>query len=593
MASPPDNPLKRLIGEIHRRSLWQVLGIYLIASWAVLGGVDTLGGALGLPDWFMPVALALLVVGLPFVLATAFVQEGGPGREAKDVATSTADPPTGTSGLFTWRKTFVGGVLAFALLGFVGTGWILFGGGIGGASDAGDSPNIEQSVAVLPFDNMSGDPDNEYFSDGITEELLNALAQLPGIRVPARTSSFSFKGQNTAVREIAQALGVAHVLEGSVRRDETRVLITAQLSDAQTDTQLWSETFERELEDIFAIQREIASAIVAQLQITLSGEQEARLVAGGTESPEAYEAYLRGRYFWNQRTDEAIRSAITEFQRAIELDPNYAEAHSGLADCYLVWDGYGWTREDGDFRVILEQGVNLAERAVSLSPDLGMAHSSLAYGLYMIGEWESPEEEFARAIELNPGYATAHQWYASYLFATGRPIEGMPHTERAVGLDPVSPVISRRLGRDLRMVGRNEEAVEAFRETTALAPMWSSAWLTLGSALLASGEYDEGWEAWVTYARLANADVRAVREAHQAVIRYRETGEPQTLSEPPSTLQILALSGQADRLLERFEFRVRQGAYGRAAMNHVEWMRAVLGDDPRYQALLQEAGITW
>ena len=365
------------------------------------------------------------------------------------------------------------------------------------------------------------------------------------------------------------------------------------MSDAQTDTQLWSETFERELEDIFAIQREISSAIVAQLQITLSGEQEARLVAEGTESPEAYEAYLRGGYLWNQRTDETIRSAITEFQRAIELDPNYAEAHSGLADSYLVWDGYGWTPEDGDLRAIIEQGVNLAERAVSLSPDLGMAHASLAYGLYMIGEWESPEEEFARAIELNPGYATAHQWYASYLFATGRPIEGMPHTEWAVGLDPVSPAISRRLGRDLRMVGRNEEAVEAFRETTALAPVWSSAWHLLGGALLEGGEYDEGLEAWVTYARLANADVRAVREAHQAVIRYRETGEPQTLSEPPFTLQILALSGQADRLLETFEFRVRQGAYGRAAMNHVEWMRAVLGDDPRYQALLQEAGITW
>ena len=182
-------------------------------------------------------------------------------------------------------------------------------------------------LTILPFVNMSGDPDNEYLSDGITEELLNALAQLPGLRVPGRTSSFAFKGQNLTIQQIADTLNVAHVLEGSVRRSGETVLITAQLVDAQSDTHLWSDTFERELEDIFAIQREIALAIVD-------------------------EAYLRGRYFLNQRTSQSIRSANTEFQQAVDLDPQYAEVYSGLADSYLLLTNYGFLS-----RTNLEQGL--------------------------------------------------------------------------------------------------------------------------------------------------------------------------------------------------------------------------------------------
>ncbi len=257
-----DGPFKRFVREIHRRSLWQVLGIYLVTSWAVLSAVDTLGGALNLPEWFPSVASALLVVGLPIVLATAFLQEGGPGHDMGDVGVAgPTAPPSGTSFLFTWRNAFGGGVLAFALLGFVGTGWVLFGGGIGGGPGTGEATTRERSVAVLPFANMSGDSENEYFSDGITEELLNALTQLPDLRVPGRTSSFAFKDEGLTTQQIADTLDVAHVLGGSVRRDGERVLITAELIDARTDTRLWSDSFERELDDVFASQREIASAI--------------------------------------------------------------------------------------------------------------------------------------------------------------------------------------------------------------------------------------------------------------------------------------------------------------------------------------------
>ena len=412
MASPSDNPLKRLIGEIHRRSLWQVLGIYVVASWAVLQVVDTLGGALRLPDWIEPMALVLLIIGLPIVLATAFVQEGGPRREAKDAATPTGDAPAGAPGLFTWRNAFGGGVLAFALLGFVGTGWVLFGGGLGGGSDTADAPTIEQSVAVLPFVNMSGDPDNEYFSDGITEELLNALAQIPDLRVPGRTSSFAFKGQNLRNQQIADTLGVAHILEGSVRRSGETVVITARLVEAQNDTQLWSETFERELTDIFAIQREIAAAIADQLKVTLSGGVEASLAGQGTQNPEAHEAYLRGRHLWNQRTRESILASIGEFQRAVDLDPRYAEAWSGLADANLVFmHNHGGVGDVG----FIDEGFRFAERAVEIAPDLGMAHASLALAYNLTGAWADAQNGYERAVTLSPQYASAYHWYGQLL----------------------------------------------------------------------------------------------------------------------------------------------------------------------------------
>ena len=415
MSGPSDNPLKKLIGEIHRRSLWQVLGIYVVGGWIAFEVVQTLTEGLGLPTWFPALALVLLIVGLPIVLSTAFIQQGGPAQAPPPVSITTMDElyPVAVersmpSRIFTWKKAILGGVGAFVLLIGVGVGWVMFGDRTG--SSVVEAPtSIEQSVAVLPFVNMSGDPDNEYFSDGITEELLNALAQLPGLRVPGRTSSFAFKGQNLTIQKIADTLNVAHVLEGSVRRSGETVLITAQLVDAQSDTHLWSDTFERELEDIFAIQREIALAIVDQLQVTLAGNQRETLVADATENPEAHETYLRGRYLWNQRTYGSLRNAITEFQRAVDLDPDYAEAYSGLADSYLLIDRYAEATRDLDYRTNHEQGLIAARRALSLAPELGMAHASLGFGLWNVGEWERAEREFERAIELTPGYATAHQ----------------------------------------------------------------------------------------------------------------------------------------------------------------------------------------
>ena len=563
----------------------------------MLSVVDTLGGALNLPDWFPSVALALLIVGLPIVLATAFVQEGGPIRDAKDV--DVVGPTTDTSdrvasGLFTWHKTFVGGVLAFALLGFVGTGWILFGGALG-SDEAPES--VEQSVAVLPFVNMSGDPDNEYFSDGITEELLNALAHIPDLRVLGRTSSFAFKGQNLRNQQIADTLGVAHILEGSVRRSGETVLITARLVEAQNDTQLWSNTFERELDDIFAIQREIATAIADQLQVTLSGDQRRRLVAEATESTEAHEAYLRGRFLWNQRTGESLRNAIAQFQRAIELDPDFAEAYSGLADSYVLVDVYNPNPDGIDYRANYERARGAALRAVSLAPELATARASLGFTLGQMGDWERAEEELASVIRLNPGLAEAQRWYALQLASVGRGSDGVPYAERALELDPLSRASSSSLANVYRLAGMHERAVEQYGETIELAPDWFPGWFNLATELLEAGRYEEGLEAWAVTMRLGNWDAQVGREAYQAAIRYRETGEPASLADFDmglyQNLWLYARTGQPGRAIDWFEVLIRQGAYLIAAQLHVMFMGDAAGEDPRYLALLEQAGIRW
>ena len=602
MADPSDNPIKRLIAEIHRRSLWQVLGIYLVGGWVAYQVVQSLTEGLGLPEWFPALAVVLLIIGLPIVLATAFIQQGGPAHATPPVSVTTMDElypvpaeRSVPSRLLTWKKAILGGVGAFALWGVLAAGWVLLGGRPGGST--GPSPtSIDQSVAVLPFVNMSGNPDNEYFSDGITEELLNALAQLPGVRVPARTSSFAFKGQNIPIQDIAESLGVANVLEGSVRRDGERVLITAQLVEAGSGFHIWSDTYERELEDIFAIQREIATAIAGQLQIALSGEQQTQLVAEATESTEAYEEYLRGRYLLEQRTEESLLNAITEFQQAIDLDPDYAEAYAGLADSYVLGASFGWLP---DYRGSIDLGLTASRRAKELDPALGMALPSRGFGLWNLGEWDEAELAFQEAIRLSPQYAPAHQWYALLLLTTGRVDEGVIEAERAVELDPVYRQAHRNLTWALEAAGRIEDAIQRSREMLELAPDWPIGWDNYALLLLGNGYHEEGLEAGLESVRLLGGDVDLAREMFQAVIRYAETGEPQTISELPDWWYAQGLAwlyanlGQPDRALDLIETELQAGQVGLTALSHATGSFKLLGDDPRYQALLEEAGITW
>lgn len=386
-------PLKRLIREVHRRSLWQVVGIYLAGSWVAMQVVREVTLTLGLPDWFPPFAFALLVIGFPIVVATAFVQEGGPdpgggdqhlfdgaGHEIQRRQSATEGKGPVRS-LLTWRNAVTTGVLGFALWGVVAAGWVLLDGTLGQGASGPDSPADETkaALAVLPFDNMSRAEEDLYFTDGMHEEILTQLARIGDLKVISRTSVMEYRETNKNVREIADELGVGYVLEGGVRRSADRVRITAQLIDAKADEHLWAESFDRTLDDVFAIQTEVARRIASSLDARLSVQVESRLAARPTGSLEAYDHYLRGRAFETRSSrDLDLLPALRAYERAVEIDPDFALAHARVGIVHLLLYWYEWDPTDER----QSKARAAIDRALDLDPDLPEAHMALGQYFY-------------------------------------------------------------------------------------------------------------------------------------------------------------------------------------------------------------------
>ena len=325
------------------------------------------------------------------------------------------------------------------------------------------------SIAVLPFVDLSGGA-SEYLGDGIAETLITALSKLEGLRVAARTSAFSFKGRNEDVRTIGEALGVASVLEGSVQRAGDRIRVTAQLVNAGDGFHLWSESFDRDVSDIFAVQDEVARAVVRALELRLLSDPARPVTAQGTESFEAYNAYLQGRFFWNKRTAEDLVRAAALFEEAIAADSNFARAWAGLAATYFLY-----TPSEYDVTVIpwqeaLEQGEAAAHRALAIDPRLADAHTALAAILEKRLALDSAGTAYRRAIELDPRYATARQWYGTYLAKMGRPEEGLEQLRRAEEADPLSLVIVVEVAELLDVLGRTDEATTQYEKALRMFP---------------------------------------------------------------------------------------------------------------------------
>ncbi|MCB1643629.1 MAG: tetratricopeptide repeat protein, partial [Xanthomonadales bacterium] len=361
--------MKAFLDELRRRGVTRAAAVYAVAAWAVIETSATILPALHLPDWTVTLVVVIALIGFPIALVVAWVFDltragviRTPGRESL--------PATQTGAQARGRAVEL--VVIAVLLGLVGwLGWERLQRPAETAETTQEAGRLD-SIAVLPFVNLSGDPSNEYFGDGLAEELLNVLVRIEGLRVTARTSSFQYKGRNLDIREIARDLGVATVLEGSVRRAGERVRITAQLIRATDGFHLWSETFDRELADIFAVQDEISQAIANALQSTLqptSGGGERR----HTSNIAAYEAYLRGRFAMNQRTGPTLERAVEEFRQAIALDPDYAAAYSGLSDSYLLQSDYARLSNAESIRL----AEPLARRAIELDPGLAEAHASM------------------------------------------------------------------------------------------------------------------------------------------------------------------------------------------------------------------------
>jgi TolB-like protein/Tfp pilus assembly protein PilF/predicted Ser/Thr protein kinase len=342
------------------------------------------------------------------------------------------------------------------------------------------------SIAVLPFANLSADPENEYFADGITEEIINALAKLDGLRVASRTSAFAFKGHEADVRRIGEQLNVSTVLEGSVRKAANRLRITAQLIGVRDGYQMWSERFDRELHDIFAIQDEIAQAIVGALKVKLAPQSDPRLVKAHTANLEAYNLFLEGRYHWNRRGESLFKAAKC-FERAVELDERFALAHASLADTYNL---IGWYRMERPTEAFPKAKAS-ARRALELDSSLAEAHTSLAFALMNFDwDWVQSDAEFRRALDLNPGYPTAHHWYAEFLMSQGLTGDAVDEARKAQELDPLGLIINTVKGMAHYFDRNFSSAIDECRRTLAMDKTFAPVMIWLGLAHMLRGEFD-------------------------------------------------------------------------------------------------------
>jgi len=354
----------------------------------------------------------------------------------------------------------------------------------------GKAPGRIDSLAVLPLENFSGDPSQDYFADGMTEELISDLSQISALKVISRTSVMGYKGTKKSLPQIAGELGVAAVVEGSVEKAGGRVRISAQLIEAATEQHLWASRYERDLKDVLTLQDEVARDIARQIRIRLNPQEATRLAATRAVDPGAYEAYLKGLYLWNQRSQEAILKGLDYFQQAIKLDPSYPLAYVGLADSYVVLGADRWLSAEEAF----PRAKQAALKALELDGTLAEAHVPLAEIAAEQWNWAEAENEYKRALELNPNYSVARQWYSSFLVKTGRRDEGVAHARRAVELDPLSPIVNINEAQVLYWARRYDKAREAVLRTLNLAPDFFPAHYYLGLIHLQTGNPTEGIE---------------------------------------------------------------------------------------------------
>jgi serine/threonine protein kinase/Tfp pilus assembly protein PilF len=347
------------------------------------------------------------------------------------------------------------------------------------------------SIAILPFEDLTPDRKYEYLCDGIAETLINSLSPIKELKVPARTSAFSFKGQEQDIREIGQKLGVKNVLEGSVQVAGNKIRVTARLSDAEDGFQIWSDSYNREFEDVFTIQDDIVQKVVKTLKVQLLGEVKEKVVKRHTENIEAYNLYLQGRFFWNKRTEEGLKKAKEYFEKAIEKDSSYALAYAGLADSYNMLGEYYVLSPKEAF----PRAKATALKALELDGALSEAYNSLAWSKMVYDwDWEGAEMEFRRAIDLNPDYANAHHWYAIYLAWMGRSEEALNEIKLALELDPISLVINRSVGIIYYYSHQYDLAIEALQKTGEMDPNFIEVSFFLGSAFLEKSMFEQALE---------------------------------------------------------------------------------------------------
>jgi TolB-like protein/Tfp pilus assembly protein PilF len=460
-----------------------------------------------------------------------------------------------------------------------------------------------ESVAVLPLDNLTGDPSQEYFVDGVTEAIISDLAQITTLRVISRTSAMHYKENRKPLREIARDLGVDALVEGSVARWGDRVRVTAQLIDGSTDRHIWSNGYEREIRDILALQREVAQAIAGEIAAKIQSEEQEHLAQNRAIDPHVYEAYLKGRFIANKRNEKAIRTAIEYFEQALQWDPEFAPAYAGLADCYHFLAVPARVLPPRDAARLSKSA---AAKALSLDDRLAEAHTTLGWVLFSYdSDLAGSEREFKRALELNPSYVHAHIWYSYYLLAVDRVDEAHAALERARQLDPLSPDAYRTLGRFFFETKDYDRAIDQYKKALELAPEQHPNHYGLGLVYEAKKNYAEALDEYKKALLISPGNV-AIRAAAARIhaLSGRQSEAEQALQDLESALtaanaayeigRAWALLGRDDRALEWLERRQQQGAKMRELMAGLKNDSAFdrLRSTPRFQALLEHSSAT-
>jgi TolB-like protein/Tfp pilus assembly protein PilF len=459
------------------------------------------------------------------------------------------------------------------------------------------SPNARKpSIAVLSFTDMSPQKDQEYFCDGMAEELINALSKLQGFRVVSRSSAFQFKGESRDIRKIGELLNVSTILEGSVRKTQTKLRISAQLVSVTDGYHLWSKSFDKEIKDVFEIQEEISRAIVNELEIKLRGDSNTRLVKRNTDDLEAYDLYLKGRYFWNKRKEEAVLKGLEFFEQAIQKDSLYALAYTGVSDSYNILGTWEYITP----KEALTKSRAAAMKAIELDGMLAEAHNSLAGFLHDFDwDWSGAEREFKRAIELNPGYATAHHWYSMYLSMMGEHDNAIAEARIALELDPLSLIINQNLGHNLYNARQYHRAEEQLLRTLTLDPNFNSALQFLGLVYVQKEMYEQAIEELQKAVALEGVDSRAfaflgyayavsgqIAEAKKVLNKLGRHSNQRYFS--PLNLAIIQIGlGDKDKAFE-FLTMARDARSGNLYSVAVDPIYDNLRPDPRFSEFLKE-----
>jgi TolB-like protein/Tfp pilus assembly protein PilF len=591
-----------LFNELKRRNVFRVAIAYIIAAWLVMQFADVILNNIDAPSWVFQTVLLLLGIGLLFAIFFAWAFELTPEgiKKEKDVdRTQSITPKTGRKLDF-----IIIGILVMALGYFAYDKFVLSADRDAalveattqavtgqGQADPGASAEVEKSIAVLPFVNMSSDEEQEYFSDGLSEELLNMLAKIPELRVAARTSSFSLKGKDLQIAEVGNILKVAHVLEGSVRKSGNQVRITTQLIKADDGYHMWSETYDRTLDNIFAIQDEIAREVVAQLKITLLGNSTPTRQV----NPQAYTLFLQARHLARVGTADAMQRAVRLSKEAIAMDPDYPEPWLILAGLYNVLANIGEISL-AESSVLRRSAV---QKALDIDPNSAAAHASNGnVVLALDNNLALAVQYFNRALQLDPGYTDILNQVAGFCFALGRTDQAIRLFEYAASRDPVNPNLYSALARAYTRVGRYEESVQASKTGLALSPEGTGTHYEIGQALLLSGQA----EAALAEFKLETGDdeyrVKGMAMAYHSLgmqqefeHSFRELRERWGEQWPSEIAHVYAWTGKADAAFEWLDKAIDRKEEGLNLQFLSPYYKS-LHSDPRWSAFRERTGFS-